>query len=106
MNLFDVVRKALLAGLGAQEKVKEFVDELVKKGEISKSQRAKILKAWTEKAGKGTEQFSKNISDLISKILENMNLPSKNDIKKLDKKIESLSEMIKKLEGSEKKEQG
>ncbi len=105
MSLFDVVRKALLAGLGAQEKVKEFVDELVKKGEISKSQRAKILKAWTEKADKGTEQFSKNITDLISKMLEKMNLPSKHDIKKLDKKVESLSEMIKKIEGSEKKEQ-
>jgi len=39
MSLFDVVRKALFAGLGAQEKVKELVEELVKKGELNKSER-------------------------------------------------------------------
>jgi polyhydroxyalkanoate synthesis regulator phasin len=101
MNLFDVVRKALFAGLGAQEKVKELVDELVKKGELSKSQGAKIVKTWTEKAGKRRENIGKTLSELISKTLEKMNLPTKDDIEKLNKKIETLS---KKLEGMEKKE--
>lgn len=101
MSLFDVVRKALLAGLGAQEKVKELVDELVKKGELNKSQGAKIVKTWTEKAGKRREDLGKSLSELISKTLDKMNLPTKDDIEKLNKKIESLS---KKLEGMEKKE--
>ncbi|MDI6890783.1 MAG: phasin family protein [Thermodesulfovibrionales bacterium] len=102
MSLFDIVRKALLAGFGAQEKVKEFIDELVKKGELSESEGAKIVKAWTEKAGKGTEQFTKNVSNMINKTLEKMNLPTKKDIEELNKKVETLSEMIKKLEGGEK----
>jgi polyhydroxyalkanoate synthesis regulator phasin len=101
MSLFDVVRKALFAGLGAQEKVKELVDELVKKGELSKSEGAKILKTWTEKAGKRRQNIRKTLSEMISKTLEKMNLPTKDDIEKLNKKIETLS---KKLEGMEKKE--
>jgi len=101
MSLFDVIKKALLAGLGAQEKVKELVEELAKKGEISKSEGAKIVKAWTEKADKRTEKVSKNLSEIIDKTLSKMNLPTKKDIQELNKKIDALT---KKLEG-EKKEQ-
>ncbi len=101
MNLFDIVRKALFAGLGAQEKVKELVDELVKKGELNKSQGAKIIKAWTERANKKREDISKSLSEMICRTIEKMNLPTKDDIEKLNKKLETLS---KKLEGMEKKE--
>ena len=42
----------MLAGFGVQEKVKEFVDDLVKKGELSESQGAKLVKEWSEKVRK------------------------------------------------------
>lgn len=99
MTVFDIVRNALLAGFGVQEKVKEFIDELVKKGELSESQGAKIVKEWTETANKTTEQFSKGLSEVISKTLERMNIPTKEDIERLNKKIQSLSLRVKKLEG-------
>ena len=99
MTFFDVVRNALLVGLGVQEKVNEFVNELVKKGELSESQGAKLLREWTEKADKGTEHFSKSLSDMISKTMEKMTLPSKDDIEKLNRKIQALSIRVKKLEG-------
>lgn len=102
MNLFNIVKKALLAGLGAQEKVKELINDLVKKGELSKSDGAKLVKTWTEKANKGTERFSKIFSDMINKKLEKMNIVTKKDVKELNKKIEDLSNMIEKLEKGEK----
>ena len=37
MAIFEIVRNAMLLGFGVQEKVKEFVDEVVKKGELSES---------------------------------------------------------------------
>ncbi|MBU4321072.1 MAG: hypothetical protein KJ739_08305, partial [Nitrospinae bacterium] len=93
------IRSALLAGLGMQQKVNEFIDELIKKGELSESQGAKLVKEWTEKAEKGTEGFTKNFSEILSKTLEKMNLPSKDEIDKLNKKIQNISNRIKKLEG-------
>jgi len=99
MTLFDVVRNAILAGLGIQEMFKESLDNLVKKGELSESQGAKILKEWTEKADKTSEQLSKNISELVTLTLEKMNLPTKDDIEKLNKEILSLSNRLSKLEG-------
>lgn len=100
MTIFDVVKNALLAGFGVQEKVKEFIDELVKKGELSESQGAKLVKEWTEKADKSTSDLGKSISELVTKTLEKMNIPTKDDMEKLNKKIQSLSLRVKKLEGT------
>lgn len=99
MTFFEAVRNALLAGFGVQEKLKEFIDELVKKGEISESQGAKLVKEWSEKADKTSDQFSKSLSDIVNKTMEKMNLPTKEDIEKLNKKVQTLSARVKKLEG-------
>ncbi len=99
MTVFDIARNALLAGLGVQEKVKEFIDELVKKGELSDSQGSKLIKEWTEKADKSTEEITKTFSEIISKTLDKMNLPSREEIEKINKKLDSLSKRIKSLEG-------
>ena len=99
MTFFDAVRSALLAGFGVQEKVAEFINDLVKKGELSESQGAKLVREWTDKADKSTEHLSKGLSDIISKTMEKMAIPAKDDIEKLNRKIQSLSARVKKLEG-------
>lgn len=99
MSFFDVVRNAMLAGFGVQEKVREFVDELVKKGELSESQGAKLVKEWSEKVQKNTEDMSKTLNDVISKTLSKMNLSTKDDIEKLTQKIDTLSARVGKIEG-------
>ncbi|HEC98062.1 MAG TPA: hypothetical protein ENI58_07935 [Nitrospirae bacterium] len=107
MTIFDVVRNALLAGFGVQEKIKESIDELVKKGELSETQGAKLVKEWSEKAEKGSDELTKSISEVLAKTLEKMNLPTKENIEDLNKKIKALSTRVKKLEtpieGSEQK---
>ncbi|VAX33919.1 hypothetical protein MNBD_NITROSPIRAE03-955 [hydrothermal vent metagenome] len=107
MTIFDVVRNALLAGFGVQEKIKESIDELVKKGELSETQGAKLVKEWSEKAEKGSDELTRSVSDVLAKTLEKMNLPTKENIEDLNKKIKALSTRVKKLEaaieGSEQK---
>lgn len=98
MTVFDVVRNAMLAGFGIQERVKEFADELVKKGELSESQGAKLVREWAEKADKSTDELSKSISEVVSKTLEKMTIPTKEDIEKINKTLTELSSRVKKLE--------
>lgn len=98
MAIFDIIRNAMLLGFGVQEKVKEFVDEVVKKGELSESQGAKLVKEWTEKAEKNTEDISNSLNDLLKKTIDKMKLPSKEDIDKMNEQIAALTERIKKLE--------
>lgn len=98
MAISDIIRSAMLAGFGVQEKVKEFIDELVKKGELSESQGAKLVKEWSEKADKNAEDLSKSLNELVQKALEKMNLPSNDEIAKLREQVNALSERTKKLE--------
>jgi len=98
MALMDIIKNAMLAGFGVQEKVREFVDDLVKKGELSESQGAKLVKEWSEKADKNAEDMSKSLNELVQKALEKMHLPSKDEIAKLSEQVSMLSERIKKLE--------
>jgi polyhydroxyalkanoate synthesis regulator phasin len=98
MTPFELIRNALFAGIGVQERVKEFLDELVKKGQLSESQGAKLLKEWSEKAEKTSEEITNTISDIVTKTLEKMNLPTREDVEELNKKIKTLSARIKKLE--------
>ncbi|HSB32340.1 MAG TPA: phasin family protein [Candidatus Sulfobium mesophilum] len=98
MSLFDTIRNTMLAGFGVQEKVREFVDELVKKGELSESQGAKLVKEWSDKFEKNTTDISKSLNEVVTKTLEKMNLPTKDDIQKLNEKIDSLASRVAKVE--------
>jgi len=56
MLIGEVIKKAMLVGLGAQEKAKEFVEELVKAGELSKSEASTLVKEWSAKAEESTKR--------------------------------------------------
>lgn len=94
----EVIRRAVLAGLGIQEKFREMVDEFVKKGELSQSQGAKLLKEWTEMADKSAAEVNKTMKEFMEKTLEKMSLPSKDELDKLSRKVQSLSVRVKRLE--------
>ncbi len=99
MSFFEIMQKALMAGLGMQEKLKEFIDELVKKGELSKTQGAKLIKEWSDKAGASKKEFDKDIKEFLSKAVEKINIPTKDEVSQLKKEVQTLSKRLKKLEG-------
>jgi len=96
--VYDMVRKALLAGLGMQEKVKELVDDLVKKGELNEHEGAKLMKEWMEKAKTSTGDVNKMFSENIAKGLEKANIATRDDMDKLARKVQQLTIRVKKLE--------
>ncbi len=98
MTGFDLVRNAILAGFGVQEKVREFIDDLVKRGELSESQGAKLVKEWSEKADKTTSELNDIVAGIIPKTLERMNVPTKKDIQDLSEQLYRMSVRISALE--------
>lgn len=95
MGVFDIAKKALLAGLGVQESVRNFVDDLVKKGELNDAEAAKLLKDWMNKAEEGARDLEQKVNDRVNKTLGLMNLPSRDDITRLEKQVENLSRLLK-----------
>lgn len=98
----EVLHKTLMAGLGVPEKIGEIIDELVKKGELSESQGARLVKECTAKAGKAGDDLNKAVADMVNKVMEKMNIPSHDDVEKLNRKVTALSARVKKLEESSK----
>jgi len=96
--VYDVVRKALLAGLGVQEKVKELVDELVKKGELNDAEGAKLMKEWVAKAKTSSKDITRVVSENLHMGLDKVNIATKDDLDTLKKKVQQLSVRVKKLE--------
>ncbi len=98
MTGFDLVRNAILAGFGVQEKVREFIDDLVKRGELSESQGAKLVKECSEKADKTSSELNDIVAGIIPKTLERMNVPTKKDIQELSEQLYRMSVRISALE--------
>ncbi len=101
MMVSEVIKKAMLAGLGAQEKAKEFIDELVKAGELSKSEGANLVKEWVSKAEESTKDVDHKIKDAIASAFEKLNIPTRDDLANLEKKVQGISARLSKLEGGE-----
>lgn len=98
MTVTEMIKKAMLAGLGAQEKAKEFIDELVKAGELSKSDASSLVKEWVSKAEDSRREFDVKIKDAIAASLEKINIPTRDDFEKIEKKLQNISARLTKLE--------
>jgi len=100
MTLNEILHRAIMAGLGVPEKFKEVIDELVKKGELSESQGARLIKEYTEKICKAGDTLNREAGEIIKKTLEKMNIPTRDEVERINKKLASLSSRVKRLEES------
>ncbi|HTF99574.1 MAG TPA: phasin family protein [Nitrospirota bacterium] len=101
MIVSEVIKKAMLVGLGAQEKAKEFIDELVKAGELSKSEAASVVKEWATRAEDSRKEMDHKVKDAIAAAFEKINIATRDDIANLEKKVQGLAARIAKLEGGD-----
>ncbi|KWT92936.1 phasin family protein [Candidatus Magnetominusculus xianensis] len=98
--LFEMVKNTMMAALGAQEMLREFIEGLVEKGQLSESQGKTMLSDWSEKITSAGSGININISELIDMVIGKMNLATKEDIEKLNKKVAALSQRLAAYEDS------
>jgi len=101
MTVAEVMKRVMLAGLGAQEKARELVDELVKAGELSKSDGATLVKEWASKAEESTKDMDLKVKEAIAGAFVKMNIPTRDDLEKMEKKIQGIAARLAKLENGE-----
>ncbi len=94
----DLLKKVLYFGLGVAastaEKVEEIVDEMVKKGELSESDKAKTMKDFMDKAQENAKIFRAQVEETVKEVLEKIPLYSKKEIDELKSRITVLEEKI------------
>ena len=90
----QLLRKLILSGIGifalTQEKIEELVEELAKKGEIAWGEKEDLLRELIEKGKEQKTEMERKIGEKVEEILSRINIASKDDIKRLEKKIDEL----------------
>ena len=101
MNNPSLLRKTVLAGLGiyslTKEKAQEIVDDLIKRGELSKDEGPKFVKAVMEKADEEINYLKKLVDKQVDQALSKVIPSYENEFKKLNQKIDKLTREIEKL---------
>jgi polyhydroxyalkanoate synthesis repressor PhaR len=98
----DVLKKAMLAGIGAvvltKEKVEELVDELIKKGELSKEDRAKFIHELAEKAELRSREVKKWVDETVKVTMSKVKMAKAEEMEALRKEMDGLTKTIARLE--------
>jgi len=97
-EMSEMIKKMGLFGIGVisltQEKIEEFSQEMIKKGELSKEEGRKFVKEVLSEQEKQMKDFEEKINTRVKETLEKSGVVMKSDIASLEKKIEKLEMAI------------
>ena len=105
----SLLKNTVLASIGAlhvtKDKAEKIIDDLIRRGELDKSDRKKAVMELLEKAEKSTTDFGKKVGKEaskaqkeVAKFVEDYKLVKQTDFKKLQTKVDKLAKVISKLE--------
>ena len=90
----QLLKKLFLSGLGlfalTQEKIEELLEELVKKGEISWGEKEDFLGELIKRGKEQKVEVERRIGEKVEEMFSRVNVASKDDIERLEKKIDEL----------------
>ncbi len=97
-EMSDMLRKMGLFGIGVlsltQEKIEEFTQEMIKKGEMSKEEGRKFVKEVLSEKEKQLKDMEEKINERVRENLKKSGIMMKSDIETLERKIEKLEKTI------------
>lgn len=97
-EMSEMFRKMGLFGVGVisltQEKIEEFTQEMIKKGEISKEEGKKFVKEVLSEREKQLKDIEEKINKKVKENLKKSGIVMKSDITALERKIEKLEKTI------------
>ncbi|MCK4386382.1 MAG: hypothetical protein KAW52_08980 [candidate division Zixibacteria bacterium] len=98
----DFFKKSVLFGLGVfdltREKAEKIVDEMIKRGEMSQSDKAKAVKELLKGHDERMKKLKTKIDESVEKVTAKVKGKEKEELAKLHKKIDELTKVVEKLE--------
>ncbi len=95
----NLIRKGMLMGFGilslTREKAEEWIDELVRRGEISEKEGREAVDEFVEKSKEMRQDLSSRVESAVEEAVKKMNLATRDDLDKLKKKITALEKTVK-----------
>jgi polyhydroxyalkanoate synthesis regulator phasin len=100
--MYDSFKKILTAGVEAQNKMIDFLDELVQKGKIDEKERTSFMQDIHEKLETSKEKGEELINDITDRLIEKSPFVAKKEVDELRSEIRTLRKHISKLEKAKK----
>jgi len=95
----ELFRKFLLLGVGTlfftREKIEEMVNELVRCGGIASKEKGDLLAQLLKKGEEGKAEWERKMGEKLEALLAHTKVATKEDINRLEKKMETLERKIK-----------
>lgn len=92
-----MMRKAVLAGLGARVVVNQWVDDLVKKGESAPDQEAVRAREFVDACEQSARALGAVVKDGACAVAKAIRPPGRTDVESLERKIAELAQKIESL---------
>jgi len=97
-SMAELARTVLMAGVGvaglAMDEAKAFVDKLVERGELAEKDAKKLMDDFAERSKEHTKGPRQTINHQIEEALQQMNLPTHDELADLRQRIGALSAQI------------
>ncbi len=99
--MLDIFKKTLFASVGAvmmtEEKIRETINELVKKGEVSEKEGEGLVRELLQKVENTRTGLEDRVKLQIEKALNSFNVAHKKDILALKRKVKKLEDELESL---------
>jgi len=98
--MLDLIKKSLEAAIGGlsstQEKMKEFADELVVKGHLTKKEGEDLLKELKGTVKESQKKLTSIVEDQVKKVMKDLGVATRSEVKALKGKLEKLEKELEK----------
>jgi polyhydroxyalkanoate synthesis regulator phasin len=94
MNIKDLVKKTFYMCLGeiasVQDKAEEIANQLIERGELKEKDKPEFIKELVEEGEKLKSNLDEKIQSAVDAAIKKLNIPTKDDIDELNKKIDAI----------------
>lgn len=92
----DAIDKVFKLGLGiviaGKEQIEKTVDELVEKGEVSRSESAVLVDEWINKGEEAKSQIQELVKQRMDTLIREANLATKEDIARIEQRLDQIAQ--------------
>lgn len=92
--MLDFIRKMTLAGAGlaivTTEKIQEFADDLVKKGELTEKEAREAVNEYVEKSKQAKKDLEGKMEQWVTGFLNRMNIPTRKELDEIKERLARL----------------
>ena len=104
MTIFEMIRKSMLASLGAavvtKEKVEEATKRWVEEGKISRDEAERLAQDLVESGKHQWDDIQEKMTETVRKGLDTFDIGSKKEFRELSERVEKLEKKIAECEAA------